>query len=258
MTESTGSGQGIKSLDAALRVLDYLRAHDGPSSLTDIARACEMPPSKVHRYLATFIGAGLVQQRDRSGKYDLGLAALHLGLAAIGRHDFVNHAADGLPDLSAETGLTVLLSVWGSGGATVVRWERGVSPTATSMGLGTTHPLLRSATGRAFLTWAPPSAILKSREAELRHAARNPGLLPDVSPTKSGLETLVNMTRDRGYASVDGMYIPGLVAVAAPVLDWQSQAQVVITLVGTEPGAADAGSPIVRALLKYCAERSVN
>lgn len=251
------SAGGIKSLDSALAVLIGLAARNGPVSLSDLARDCAMPPSKVHRYLASFQAAGLVAQEGRSGRYDLGPGAMQLGLAAIARHDFVNHAADGLAALAIETGMTVLLSVWGSVGATVVRWERGVTPTVTSMGLGTTLPLLHSATGRAFLAWAPEGAIAQARATELHRAAANPRLLPDAPATQDGLAALAGRIRAAGFAHVEGDYIPGLVAAAAPILDWQSQAQAVITLVGTDPGAVLAQAAPIRALTRFCAEKSV-
>lgn len=251
-------GNGIKSLESALSVLVYLSRQGGAVTLTDIARGCDMSPSNVHRYMATFMQAGLVKQEGKSGRYDLGLGALELGLAAIARHDFVNSAADGLSQLTADTGMTALLSVWGNDGATVVRWERGASPTVTSIGLGTTLPLLRSATGRVFLAWGPAAAIATTREAELRRAARQPTLIPDFEPTKAGLNHLVSAVRDQGFASVDGRYIPGLVAAAAPILDWQGEAQAVITLVGTDPASISMSSNQIGALLTFCAERSIS
>jgi DNA-binding IclR family transcriptional regulator len=250
-------GNGIKSLESALAVLVYLSRQSGAVTLTDIARGCDMSPSNVHRYMATFIQAGLVKQEGKSGRYDLGLGALELGLAAIARHDFVNSAADGLSQLTADTGMTALLSVWGNDGATVVRWERGASPTVTSIGLGTTLPLLRSATGRVFLAWGPAAAIATAREAELRRAARQPSLIPDFEATKSGLNHLVTAVRAQGFAAVDGRYIPGLVAAAAPILDWQGEAQAVITLVGTDPASISMSSNQIGALLTFCAERSI-
>jgi DNA-binding IclR family transcriptional regulator len=250
-------GNGIKSLESALAVLVHLSRQGGAVTLTDIARGCDMSPSNVHRYMATFIQAGLVKQEGKSGRYDLGLGALELGLAAIARHDFVNSAADGLSQLTADTGMTALLSVWGNDGATVVRWERGASPTVTSIGLGTTLPLLRSATGRVFLAWGPAAAIATSREAELRRAGRQPSLIPDFEPTKAGLNQLVAEVREHGFASVDGRYIPGLVAAAAPILDWQGEAQAAITLVGTDPATITRSSDQIGALLDFCAGRSV-
>lgn len=251
------TGHGLTSLDAALGVLAHLATLDAPSQLSDIARACGMPPSKVHRYLASFVSAGLVRQEGRSGRYDLGPAALQLGLAALARHDFVNAAADGLAGLSIETGMTVLLSVWANRGATVVRWERGSTPTDTSMGLGTTLPLLNSATGRVFLAWGPQRAIAPGVEGQLRRLAKHPGLCGDFEPTKAGIKALADGTRARGYAFVEGRFIPGLVAAAAPVLDWQGEAQAAITLVGIDPAAVTPGSPQTECLLAYCARKSV-
>lgn len=250
-------GHGLKSLDTALGVLAFMARQDGPLTLSDIARGCGMPPSKVHRYLASFVTARLVRQEGRSGRYDLGPEALQLGLAAIGRHDFVNSSADGLPDLAAQTGMTALLAVWANDGATVVRWQRGLSPTVTSIGLGTTLPLLTSATGRIFLAYAPQAAIRPMRETELRRAARQPALLPDVPASSAGLETLRDTIRAQGFASVDSNFIPGLVAAAAPVLDWQGEAQAVVTIFGVDPANILPDSSQVRALLDYCAACSV-
>lgn len=236
---------GIQSVDIALRVLDHLSRAGGPVSLSELARDCDMPPSKVHRYLASYIAAGMVVQAGRSGKYDLGPAALQLGLSAMARHDFVNACSDALPDLRDATGMTVLLSVWGTQGATVVRWERAPAPVITSMGLGTTLPLLTSASGRVFLSWAAPEAIALRLAFELETTALD-------------AEALRQQTRKAGYASVDGRFIPGLVACAAPILDWQGHAQCAITLIGTDPASVKPGAKQIESLTSFCQNHSIN
>jgi DNA-binding IclR family transcriptional regulator len=254
--KKTEKSNGIQALDAALRVLTEMGRLRGPATLSDIARACDMPPSKVHRYLASFQMAGLVEQTERSGRYDLGKGAALLGLSAIARHDFVNRASDALPELSVTTGMSALLSVLGNEGATVIRWERAASPAVTSIGLGTTLPLLKSATGRVLLAWAPRAPLQSLLETETRLAQRNPNLFPDVTPTAKGIEALNQATRDKGYAFVDGRFIPGLVAIAAPILDWQNEAQAVVTIVGTDPSATLPGSKPLAALLAFCKAQS--
>ena len=258
MSDENGAGPGLKSLDTALEVLAYMATQPAARSLSEIGRACNMPPSKVHRYLASFVGAGLVKQQGRSGRYDLGPGALHLGLAALARHSFVNSAADGLAELSAETGMTVLLSVWANQGATVVRWERGATPTDTSIGLGTTLPLLNSATGRVFLAWGPPRAIAPVRDTQLVRLSQQPGLSLDHDVTQAGITALVERTRARQFASIEGRFIPGLVAAAAPILDWQGEAQAAVTIVGVDPAAIAPGSPQTSALLAYCHAKSIS
>jgi DNA-binding IclR family transcriptional regulator len=247
---------GIQALDAALRVLAEMGQLNGPATLSDIARACDMPPSKVYRYLASFQQAGLVEQAERSGRYDLGRGAALLGLSAIARHDFVNRVSDTLPELSVTTGMSALLSVLGNEGATVIRWERAASPAVTSIGLGTTLPLLKSATGRVLLAWAPRAPLQSLLETEIRIAQRNPNMFPDITPTTAGIEKLNAETRAKGYSSVDGRFIPGLVAIAAPILDWQNEAQAVVTLVGTDPSATLPDSKPPAALLAFCKAHS--
>jgi len=254
---SEENGGGLKSLDAALEVLTFMARQNGPLTLSEIGRSCEMPLSKVHRYLASFVHAGLVRQESPSGRYDLGPEAMQLGLAALARNDFVNRTADGLPELALETSMTALLAVWANDGATVVRWERGVTPTVTSMGLGTTLPLLNSATGRVFLAWAPKPTIESARDSELRRAMRNPALLPDMTPSKASVAALAQGIRERGFASVEGQFIPGLVAAAAPVLDWQGEAQAAVTIFGVDPAAVLPDAPAVKALLAFCRDCSV-
>lgn len=255
--KTSGVSGGIQSVDIALHLVGELARCDGPVTLSELARRAGMPPSKAHRYLASFIAAGLVIQAGRSGKYDLGPAAMDIGLAALARHNFVNRSADSLPELRDATGMTALLSVWGSDGATVVRWERAPAPVMTSMGLGTTLPLLTSASGRVFIGWSPPGAIRERLAKELALAKSNPALAHGEGLDEAAILALRESIRGSGYASVDGRFIPGLVAIAAPVLDWQGEAQCAITLIGTDPASVRPEGKAVSHLLDFCRRHSV-
>lgn len=242
---SQSQSGGIQSLDSALRLLDALAKRSGPTALSDLARDCAMPVSKAHRYLASFAHAGLVRQAGKSGKYDLGPGAIQLGLAAMARNDAINLAADGLPDLCGETGLTALLSVWGDSGPTVVRWERTANFMVTTLGLGTILPVVGSATGHVFLAYLPRPLTAARLETDRRSA-------PQIDP-----DSMAAQTRAAGYATVSGDLLLGLSALAAPVLDWQGEAQAVVTLIGTDPEIVAPGSPAIAALTRYCADRSL-
>jgi hypothetical protein len=54
-----------------------------------------------------------VLEQTETGLYQLGPFALELGLRAMARHDFVDRAAARMPALAEDTGMTVLLSIWG-------------------------------------------------------------------------------------------------------------------------------------------------
>lgn len=242
---------GIQALDAALVVLRGLTIFEGPVGLTDLAKAVSMPASKVHRYLASFIHAGLVTQTTRSGRYQLGSFAAEMGIAALGRLDFVNRAADEVADLSESTGLTVLLTVWGNQGATVVRWCRAPSPMVTSFGLGSSMPLLASASGRVFLAYLPRAVTAVRLGLEVERALSANLSWPELDLTEASIDRLIQSIREDRYAEVDGRYIPGLRAAAAPILNWQGEAEAAVTLVSTSEGSFRRDSSIIRKMLKF-------
>jgi DNA-binding IclR family transcriptional regulator len=216
-----------------------------------------MPASKVHRYLASFVHAGLAVQKERSGRYDLGPFAAELGLIAIGRNDFVNRTADGLEELAASTGLTALLTVWGNEGATVVRWEKAASFTVTSLGLGSTLPLLTSASGRIFLAFLPRLLSAAALTREIDRALEADLSWPDLQPNPESIEALIAQVRRDRLAEVDGRYIPGLKAVAAPVMNWLGEVEVVVTLIGTRDDMLRPDGAVKKQLRKFTSALSI-
>ena len=73
----------------------------------------------------------------------------------------------------------------------------------------------------------------------------------DQLRTDQDIERMTEKTRTRGFSSVEGRFIPGLVAIAAPILDWQGRAQCVVTLIGTDPAVTEPGSEAVRQLIAF-------
>lgn len=249
---NTRTEGGIQSLDAALHLLATLAAGSTAMTLTELARAAGMPVTKAHRYLASFAAAGLVEQRGRSGRYDLGPAALAIGLAAISRNDHVNRTAEALPGLASDSGLTALLSVWGDRGPTVVRWQRAASFVITTLGLGSTLPLIDSATGRVCVAFLPEAVTGDLLRRELAAARRRAAM-----PTAAEVAAMIDGVRADGHASVDGRFIPGLAAISAPVLDWQGEAACVVTLIGTDAAITAPDGPALQALKTFCGALSL-
>jgi DNA-binding IclR family transcriptional regulator len=249
---------GIQALDSALVVLRVLSGMSGPASLSDIARQAKMPASKVHRYLASFTKAGFVGQAHKAGHYTLAKGALELGLAAMARMDLVNEAAVHMDELVARTGAAALIAVWGPHGPTVVRWLRTGSFVITSLGLGTTLPLLNSATGRVFLAYSRMQVIERHLQQEV-HRAQKQGLRwPDLDPSHPDEITLIARNiRRLGYASVDGRFIPGLNALSAPILNWQGEVEVAVTLTSGDKAILDPASVALELLREACAAVSV-
>lgn len=189
-----------------------------------------MAPAKAHRYLQAMIASGLAAQEKHSGRYTLGPEAIKIGMAAIAQIDVVGSISDMLPDLRDDTGYTCFIAVWGGLGATVVRVMETIGEVTVLTRTGAHMPLLRSATGLMFATWLPP----QERDAE---AAREPAelqeqLLDPASPLCARLESI----RQSGISTVQGLMVPGIDAMSAPVFGARSEIVAVVTLIGTDNG----------------------
>jgi DNA-binding IclR family transcriptional regulator len=224
-SESGRDRRGIQSVEIGLRLIDVLRAGPAPLSLKALAASADLPISNCHRYCVSFVRAGYMQQDARSGRYDLGPRLIQAGLAALGRSDAIAVATEALETLVDETGNTGQLAVWGDRGPTIIRWITGRAAVRTSMTAGATLPLLTSATGRVFLGFLPR----RQTAALAAHEAMAGGGDPDA---------LAAQASAMGMGHVSGDHIPGLSAVAAPVLNAFGDAAAVITLVGTRDGIA--------------------
>lgn len=215
---------GIQSVEIGLSVLETLVKLAAPSTLTTVSQNCGLAPPQTHRYLSSLINSGMASQDPLSGKYSLGPAAARLGLSALAMTDLFKAADSGIEDYSRESGATILIAALGPGGPTVIRWHAGIPPVVTSLSIGSTLPLLRSATGLVFLAFTPER---ETAPAVARETAMT-GVLPiDVVKAR-------DRVRNAGHAEVRGLVIPGLRAWAYPIFDNQGRAALVATLLTTE------------------------
>lgn len=213
--------QGIQSVEIAMTVLLTLEECGGPMSLTQVASASGMQPSKVHRYLVSLSRVGLVAQSPTSGRYDLGPSLRRLGADALRRMDEVGIASDHLPSLRDRTGHAVNLAVWGDNGPVIVRWDCGAYALPITVRVGATLPLLASSVGRIYLTCLPETLTRPVLRAQSPDMARvDPRVVDEITAT----------VRRDGYATTAGGVIPGIYSVAAPVFTTGDQLPLVVSI----------------------------
>jgi len=216
-TETDKARAGIQSLEVGFALLDVLTQTPGPLMLRDLAARAGMSAAKAHRYLVSFQRLGLVVQDSRTTRYDLGPAALKLGLAALSRLDAVRLARERMPPLMEQIGHTLALAVWGNHGPTIVHWEESPQAVTANLRLGDVMPLLASATGRCFAAHVAPEAIAPLVREELARAQKLQRT--DLPRTQAEVNTLLAEVRTRGVARVVDTLLPGIVGFCAPVFD---------------------------------------
>ncbi len=214
---------GIQSVEVGFSLLQVLAASGGPLMLRDLAAAAGMNAAKAHRYLVSFQRLALVVQDAGTTRYDLGPAALKLGLASLARLDSVKLARQRIGPLMEDIGQTLALAVWGNQGPTMVHWEESPQAITVNLRLGDVMPLLSSATGLCFLAFMGLgrktsgnrlALLLKDEMARTQKAGRN-----DVPSTMAEVTKTLEEIRQRGIGRVVNTLMPGVAGFCAPVFD---------------------------------------
>ena len=179
------TSRGVQSIEVGSTLLQALIDHGRALPLKDLAAAAGMSPAKAHAYLVSFARSGLVSQDGDGGPYDLGPLAVSLA-----------HTLQA----------TTAVAVWGQAGPTVVRVAEAPLPVFVSLRHGTVLNLAQTATGQVFAAYrSDPETTALWRTQGGTDAAAWAAHLGKV--------------RAQGHALSDAGLVPGVAALAVPVLD---------------------------------------
>jgi DNA-binding IclR family transcriptional regulator len=212
---------GIQSVEVGFALLNVLADARAPMMLRDLGAAAGMSAAKAHRYLVSFQRLGLVVQDEHNTRYDLGPAALKLGLASLERLNAVKIARARMDDLMREVNQTLAIAVWGNHGPTIVHWQESPQAITVNLRLGDVMPLLTSATGRCFAAYARPEAIAPMLKSELALLSKIVAATPrsDSPATMAAAQAILKETRQHGLGRVCDTLLPGIAGFCAPVFD---------------------------------------
>jgi DNA-binding IclR family transcriptional regulator len=224
------SSTGIQAVEKGLGLLRILVRSPGGMPLTTLAAAAGMPPAMSHKYLASFIRAGLVTQSGSGGLYDLGPFALELGFAAMRRMDVIEIGRGVLEDLRDQVGSTAAMAVWGNQGPTIVRAAEPMGSFATHIRIGTVLPLLTSSFGRCFAAFLDRRFTKELMQQELSD--------PEGPAARAGLRTLEQVEamlaeiRSQRMSRATTLVHSGRMALSAPVFDRDRHMIAAISVIG--------------------------
>ena len=232
---------GIQSVEVGFELLNALSSAPGALMLRDLAAAAGMSAAKAHRYLVSFQRMGLVMQDPASTRYDLGPAALRLGLASLSRIDAVKLARERIAGLLQETGHTLAIAVWGNQGPTMVHWIEAPQTVPVTLRLGDVMPLLTSATGRCFAAFMGSEGrdaqriapMIRDELARVKKLPRSGLPLVDVPQSPQDVQAMLAEARQRGLARVVHSLLPGVGGFCAPVFDAQGHLALGLVVLGS-------------------------
>lgn len=241
---------GIKSVEVGARVLDVLAQARTPLMLKDLAAKARLSPSAAHRYLVSYRRIGLVRQDVNTKAYDLGQFAIELGVSALGRSNFLAAAQESQRALRDRLDESVMIAVWGSHGPVITSVEESSKQVVITMRVGATLPLFRTATGWIFAAFMPRTILKPIMRAEIA-AGRG----PVERLGKAGIEKRLTEIRSGHLAFHSGHLLPGITAVAAPLLDSRGALVAAMSIFGSSEQFDASPTGTAAKLLKESAAR---
>jgi DNA-binding IclR family transcriptional regulator len=205
----------VPAADATLRILTFLGGHRGPVPASTIGSALDLPRAPVYQLVNVLQERGFVVHMPEERRYGLGVRSLELS-SGYSRQEPLAHLGRSLvAGLVDQVGESAHLAVLHGRDVVYVVEERAARRPALVTGVGVRLPSHLTASGRALLA-ALPAAQLRALFPDAGAFADRTGRSPR---SYRELRTVLQQTRQQGFASEDGEVTEGMASVGVAVLD---------------------------------------
>ena len=208
-TGDTGSGNSIKSVKAAFRIVELL--HDAEAATaTEVSEELDLPLSTAHVYLKTLVETGYVVREEQ--RYRIGLRFLHQG--GFARHELriYQAAKNEITRLSAETEEVANLGVEENGQRVLLQKAEAPKGVYDNPPVGQFTNMHWTSLGKAMLSTMSAEEVERIVDVH--------GLPQATEHTITSLDALreeLQAIRDRGYSVEDQERRQGIRAIGVPI-----------------------------------------
>lgn len=199
-------------LSKGLAILTVLGDHPRGASVTDIARAADLPISTVHRLLALEIEHGFVALDPATKTYRLGVRVFELANKVSGVRSIGEIARPLMSELAHQTGETVQLSVLSDGRALFIEKVGTEQAVGIRGSVGESEPLHATSTGKILLATLP-AARLDALVDQHPLVAYTPNTITD----RAALLAEIERVRADDVSTADEEFDAGVRAMGVPV-----------------------------------------
>ena len=204
------------ALGRGLILLEQLAAHPEGLPLGLLAEASDAPKSACHRLLSELKTRGYVKQVRAEGEYVMTTKVASLGLRFLSGSGIVDIAQPLIERLAESSGELVRLSLVDEERLTwVVKFEGGRKGFRYDPDMGMDARLSCTSSGHAWLQTLSDERAMALVSKQGFGSPKDYG--PKAPTTVKALLGFLHAARIRGYSMIDGVFAPGMAAVAAPV-----------------------------------------
>lgn len=219
--------RGIQSMEVGGRFLQYLADAGEPVTLAELSARSGIPTNQVFTYMVSLLRTGLVKRDPVTSRFEPGPLSLRMGLHALRMVPAVRNAMKPSIDLATRVEQSVLLAAWGDRGPTVLQSIEPAASLHAGIHVGTVMSLAHSTTGRVFAAFKEARQLDELVKKDI--GAQTP---EGEHLTRTQFESILADVRKRGLARGEGMPIPGINSISAPVFDASGEIVLVLTLFG--------------------------
>jgi IclR family transcriptional regulator, acetate operon repressor len=200
---------GTRSVLRAISVLKTLGGSGSAYGITELGTATGLSKATVFRLLGALESEGMVAREVSTGLYRLGPELIALGASALSTSDLRIVARDELVRIAEESGEAATLETLSEGEILVVDEVQGRFLFGATPEIGRSWPSHATSTGK----------ILLALSADAQTPSRFPKFAPRTISSRAELDRELTRVRHQGYAVAVDELEPGLVAIAAPIIN---------------------------------------
>jgi DNA-binding IclR family transcriptional regulator len=201
----------MSTIDKALALLTFFSERRPAIGLTELAGLARYDKATTRRMLLALFRCGFVEQDRTTREYRLGPALVQLARVREATFPIESVAQPVLRRLAQATGETAHFSLASAGALATMGLVESERAHRVRLDRGETLPLHATASGVAYLAFAPPDALAALDEPLRAYTAKT---LTDAGK----LRTRINTARREGWAVSRDGYEEGVFGLAAPVI----------------------------------------
>ncbi len=203
----------VQSLDRAMALLEVLAGSDG-LGLSEVARQAELPPSTVHRLLATLHRRALVGHDRETGLWTVGVGLFRIGSAYLRNRKLPDIARPIIRKLLLEVDETVNVTMLNGREIVCVAQAESHAAVRAFFRLGRRLPVHASAAGKAIL-----AAGSDAFQRELLDGSVFERFTENTLSSRKALMGDLAQVAKRGWAIDDEEHTIGMRCVSAAILN---------------------------------------
>lgn len=218
----------VGSLEKGLRVVRAFKEGTDKMTLSDVAKASDLPRAGARRFLLTLHALGYLKS---DGKYfELSPKILELGFSYLSSQNWLSVASPILEQLRDE--LDEAVSVTTLEGSEVVYVARfPVDRVMTlAMDIGSRKPAYCTAMGRVLM-----AALPQTKTREILNESNLKRFTPHTLATTNEITAAICEVRQKGYCLIDRELEESLVAISVPLKNYHGETLAAVNVCG-HPG----------------------